>query len=373
MSPLDTWRSLSESLIEDAAAVAPADVAGVTRLRRSHDAASVGAALELTAARRKAVAKFPDRAATLWADVPGVEQASSRAVADHKAARFIDCGFANDRIVDLCCGIGGDAMSLPHAVGIDADPLRAWMCRRNTGNPALAADVTTLPLRDRVFHLDPARRNKRGRVWRLDDYQPGPNFITNLLRDNPTGAIKLGPGVDREALPWPGELEWISERGRLVQAVLWTANLARHDHTATLIADTKYTVHGQPNTPDLAPMQRYIFTVDPALERARLMHTIGLPAVHPKLGLLTSNAPQANPWLTGFEVLVDRLPPRKVKTWLHAHDGGIVEVKTRDKAADPDRLQQDWRGHGDTIHTVFVLRWDDRVYATITRRLSSGS
>lgn len=369
MPSLTVWRSLSASLIEDAAQVDPTDVAAVARLRKSHDAASVAAALELAAARRKAVGKFPDRASTLWADTEGVEQASSRAVADHKAARFIDRGFADQTIFDLCCGIGGDAMSLPGAIGVDADPLRAWMCGRNADRPALAADVTALPLRGRVFHLDPARRNERGRAWRLDDYRPGPAFITALLRDNPIGAIKLGPGIDRDELPWPGEVEWISERGRLVQAVLWTGDLASHECTATRIGNSTHTLHGQSGTPDLAPMQRFIFTVDPALERAGLMHAIGLPAVHPKLGLLTADESITNPWLTGFEVLADTLPVRKVKAWLDAHDGGPIEVKTRGKAAEPDRLQHEWRGRGTTPHTVFVLRWNDRVQATITRRV----
>ncbi len=372
----DVWRSLPGELVERAAGADPADVSAVARLRKSYDAASVAAALELAAARRKAVAKFPDRAATIWADVPGIEQATSHAVAAHKADRFVACGFAQCTVFDLCCGIGGDALALPAAVGVDRDPLKAWMFGRNTDHPAVAANVADVSLRGELFHLDPARRNKRGRVWRLEDYQPGPDFITTLLRDNPTGAIKLGPGVvpgSGDALPWPGEIEWISDRGSLVQAVLWTGDLARHDRSATLINDAgAVTLHGGPGRPPVAQMGRYVFAVDPSLERAELMHTLGLPIVHPKLGLLTSDDPHpdgGDPWLSAFEVVEPDLPVRKIKPWLAAHDGGLVEVKTRGKAAEPDRLQREWRGDGSTPYTVFVLRWDDRVRATVTRRL----
>ncbi|MEL7088679.1 MAG: hypothetical protein AAGL98_09610, partial [Planctomycetota bacterium] len=356
-------------------------------------------ALELIKARRKATVKFPGRAETLIADAAGVEQASSLAVARHKAGRFRDAGFS--QITDVCCGIGGDAMGLSAAglsvAAVDLDPVRAWMAGLNAGCTMRVADAAelltqTLPGIAGVtaMHVDPARRTDAGRVFRLNDYQPGPATLLQLLDRFPDAGIKLSPAVNLDELEafiptfrndqggGGRELEFISEAGRLVQAVLWTGRLARPDtpRSATLIVgERSRTVAGVPSEPGFSLPQRYLFTVDAAAERAGLLHTFGLPAIHPRLGLLTSDLPDphTNPWLTGFELLAE-LPwhshePKKVRDWLHAHDAGIVEVKTRGKAVDPDHAQRQLRGPGVTPYTVFVLRFDQRLAALITRRL----
>ncbi len=381
--PWSVWRELTEprhaELVAAAAGCDAHDPAQVQRLRRLADPPLATAALQLAAARRKAAAKFPDHAQTLLADAVGVEQATSRPVADHKAGRFADRG---GRVLDLCCGIGGDAMSLHRAglpvLAVDREPLRAWMCQRNADCDAAAADVTALDLQHSAFHIDPARRNPTRRLHRFADHEPGPAALLHLLRRNPTGAVKLSPAVDLDELSdlgFRGEVEFISEQGRLVQAVLWTGDLQRAPRSAALLTATgAHRVAGEPATPPVAPIRRYIHTADPALERAGLLHTLHLPLVHPALGLLTDDHPHASPWLTPFEVL-EHVPYRlnKLKAWLAAHDAGAVEVKTRGRAVDPDPLQRELqrRAVGATPYTLFILRWDRRLMATITRRVSS--
>jgi hypothetical protein len=297
-----------------------------------------------------------------------------------------------DHVLDLCCGIGGDAMGLVECglavTGIDLDPARAWMTRANAGCPAIAADVTALPLRDRVFHLDPARRDEAAgrRSWRLDDCHPGPAFMRDLLSRCPHGAVKLGPGVDAPSLLAVGEataaseVEYISEAGRLVQAVWWNGGLARHAVSATLLAaDGGTHTLAADNAPvgatiPIAPADRYVFTIDPAVERAgligQLCRSLNIAAVHPALGMLTSGRVIDSPWLTAFELLGQMAwRPDRVKVWLAAHDGGIVEVKTRGGAVDPDAAQRQLRGGGGRAFTVFVLRWDRKVVALIARRV----
>ena len=369
---VDTWKRLLgiPELLEAAERCDSGDVAAVARLRRAWPADLVAAALELAGARRKAATKFPGR--TIVADVAGVEQATSALVADYKARRIARSADAR-RITDLCCGIGGDAMGLAAAgfdvEAVDRDPLRVWMTHRNAECRAKSADVTTFPVAG-LFHFDPDRRARGRRMWRLEDYEPGPDFLRGLLRRCPDGAVKLGPGVDVDALDLPGrgEIEFISEHGRLVQAVLWTGTLAHDPRSATLLPGGR-TLRGQPTQPDLAPAGAFIYAVNPALERAGLLGLLGLPAIHPRLGLLTSDARVSDPWLTTFE-LVEEMPWRlpKVKRWLADHGAGIVEVKTRGKAVDPDRVQRQLRGPGERSFTVFVLRRDRRTTALITRR-----
>lgn len=375
------WRSLlaNRGLLDAAAACERFDEpAAVARLRRFGDAATVAAAIDLVSARRKAAGKL-DRAGELLLDTVGVEQATSTAVADHKARRFADAAIAT--IADLGCGIGGDAMGLAQIAAvqlIDLAHKRVTAARHNvqtaTGHrpPAAVADATTLNLAGRAVHLDPSRRDADRRRHRYADYQPGPDFIERLVSDSPAAAIKLGPGVDFNALP-AGEIELISEHGRCVQAVLWTGSLARHARSATALPAGE-SLAGTPGPPPIGPVDRYLMTADPAAERAGLLNVLcesrGLAAVHPAVGLLTGPEPIADAWCTPFEVLAT-MPwrPRRVKAWLDAHHAGIVEVKTRAKAVDPDRIAADLRGVGDRPFTVFVHRYDQQRTAHITRRL----
>jgi len=368
------WQTLLQHVdLLDAAAACEdlSDPATVMRLRKRADAALVRCAIDLTRARRKAVDKF-EHADQMLADPVGVEQATSLDVARHKARRFAEAGL--DTVADLCCGIGGDALALREVADtlcIDRDPARAHMAHHNTACPAAAADVTTLNLRDTPYHLDPDRRPGGRRAWRYEDCQPGADFIESLAGD---GAIKLSPGVDTSQLP-AGEIEMINRRGTLVQAVLWRGRLAQHDRTATLITDDQtHQLHGAPRPFRVAKPQRYLHAIDPAIERAELIGVLcdklNLAAIHPQLGLLTSDEPTPSPWLTLFELL-DVLPWRlaKVQAALREHDAGIVEVKTRGKAVDPDAVAGKLRGDGNQILTVFVLRMHRKRLACITRRL----
>ncbi len=267
-------------------------------------------------------------------------------------------------------------------LAIDRDPVRAWMAKTNAGCEACVAEAAMLTTQGSVVHLDPHRRSVRGRSWRLEDYQPGPDDIRRLIRDAHASAVKLGPGVDlnacRTLFDGPCEIELISLAGRLNQAVLWTGTLVRslrsathveHDGSVHTLADDGAS-HGLP----LSGLDRFVFTVDPAVERAGLMpalaHRVGAAAPHAQLGLLTSDRVIESAWLTAFEVM-EQMPWRvnKVKAWLAAHNGGIVEVKTRGGVVDTDRAQAQLRGEGDHSFTVFVLRFDQRVVAAVTRRV----
>lgn len=381
------WPSLIEPQCHDLMAVLsacddPADAGIIARLRRQWPADLVQGAVALTLARRKAASKFAhsDR---LVADPTGVEQASSEDIAGHKARRFAAIGV--DRIFDLCCGIGGDAMALAGVADttvVDIHPARTWMARHNVairvGHPSVAvvADVTTLRLPLVAFHMDPTRRTGTGRrMHRLEDSQPGAPFVRALIQRMKDGAIKLSPGVDLKTLP-PGEVEIINRRGALAQAVLWTGCLAWHDglRTATRLPEG-VTLTGYADLPiPCAALGRYLLSIDPAVERAGLIgllcERLNLPAVHPALGLLTADTPVTNPWLTPYE-LIDALPWRekKVIAWLRVHNAGAVTVKTRNKTVDPDRIARRLRGDGTQPFTVFVLRIEKKVVAWVTRRV----
>lgn len=389
---LEQWQTLLDDrhadLREAAATINPREPAAVERLRSHWPMELVRLAIELADARRSAVKKFGEEiAARLVCDVTGIEQASSLLVARYKAERFAEQKPA--QIVDLCCGIGGDAMALKvfaPVTAVDQNDVRAWMtgCNANCETVVASAEVFDISnCKGTAVHIDPDRRTgtpgQRRRVQRFEEYQPGPAFLEELVASGMDVCMKLGPGVDFESLPQSEDIdiEVISEGGALVQALLWSGGLVRNAglRTATLLEeDRKVSFTGAADEPiDIAPMGAFVFTIDAAIERLELLGAFleetGLGAVHPKVGLLTADECINNPWLTAFAVEAF-MPWRiaKVRNWLREHGSGIVEVKTRGRVVDPDVVQRQLRGNGDVPFTVFVLRMDKSVHAIICRR-----
>jgi len=377
------------------------DARAIERARVSHDAETVRLAAELARVRSRATDKWPPAIASgLLADRDGYEMASGWHVARHKAARFERAGFG--RVLDLCCGVGGDALGLLSrgldVLAVDLDPTRAALCAHNASllaSPHARLDTRVcdalddaLP-RDLPFHLDPARRSDAGRTLRYEDLLPGPEAIASLVGRHPAGAIKLNPGIDAALLP-PGELEIVSERGRLTQGVLWTGGLASDEagRTATLIGASgdAFSISGVPDrTDDTSPLEELLYTIDPSVERADLVPSLldraGLRHVHPGLGLLTGPAShpvpaEAAPFLTAYRVQEEcSWSPKRVRAALRSlasrgiHAGEVV-VKARAQTVDPDREQKRLRGDGDRTLTLFVLRFGDRgTRAILSERL----
>lgn len=405
MADAKTWRAMAgpefDALRAHAAQTDPGDVAAVSRLRRLAPAEIVSAALELADARRRLKAKWPDRWDWMLADRAGAEMASSHAAAKHKAARFARA-FPGGEVADLCCGIGADAIGLVEArlrvTGYDIDPARCWMCESNAQCDVELADVATETPAGAPFHLDPARRavgtapGARGR-WHLADHAPSPAVWRKLLADGapPGAAIKLGPGVEREQvvealgavatrLRSSLEIEYISESGRMIQAVAWLGVLAVGTPvSATLLTSGgAHTVSGISADPPGGGPGEFLLEADPSIERARLLHVLcerhDLTELHPGLGLLAGGGAPDSPWLTSFRVL-GRSPfnAKRLRGALSELGAGIVEVKTRGGACDPDKLQAQLRGRGERSLTVFVLRLSTELVSFVCERSARGS
>ena len=152
------------------------------RLRRDYPAGLVAAATAQQELRQAARAKFSRADAMLFTRA-GYEQASSEAIAAHRARRLQ----GKARIADLCCGIGGDLTALSavaDVVAVDRDAVHARLARHNAAVyghservTAIVSDVRDIRLAgqrlDAVF-VDPARRSgPRHRVGRHRPPVPG--------------------------------------------------------------------------------------------------------------------------------------------------------------------------------------------------------
>lgn len=375
------------SLVPGEAGPSPAAVA---RLRKTHDAAVVAAAFELVAARRKARAKF-HCADALWCDVAGVEQASDEQVAAWKAARVAAAVGRGAPVLDLCCGIGGDAMALVAAglavTAVDRDSRRAWMAGRNAHCRSIVADVETIDLRGAVLHVDPARREERSgaRASGIDDYQPSRDWILRATRDSRAAAIKLSPAVDRRSLPVEGiEWELVEVDGVLVQAIAWSGELAaaRGISRATVLrsGSAPQTLAGLADDMQARALPiesnpvpgAWINEPCAALERARLLTSaigsIAAREIGGGVGLLLSGEPLPAPWFESFVVIgACEAKHHAIAAVIGAAGLKARSVRVRGQAGDADQLTRDLGCHPAGNAVVFLWREHARPRALVAR------
>ncbi|NNM87212.1 MAG: hypothetical protein HKL95_01700 [Phycisphaerae bacterium] len=397
-------RELLES-VERIADIAHMDVASIAHLRRRWSAQHIHAATTICECRRRASADTGKFFAShmspheFWAVPEALEQATSQAVAAHKATRFA-AAMPGSLILDACCGIGGDAFGLAAAgpvLAVEVDPLRAWLAHHNTRaiktrHPltVIQADIRQAPFQISSiagFHIDPARRSGGRRSPRYEDMFPEPAIIEALIRQIPCGAVKLSPATDFSKLP-PGHLELISENRVTVQAVLWTGKIAATlDSTArsaTIIRKHRppWSITGKPESiTRLFPPATWIYEVDGAVIRSslcpELLRRVSCSALSNDGGYITSVNDLTHPALTAFRVShVMDYSPRNLKHWLGenkiptASAGGCIEIKTRGGLGiDTDALQRRLKDFGPW--TILIYRGINGITAAITQRPSA--
>ena len=83
------------------------------------------------------------------------------------------------------------------------------------------ADATQVdPTPFDVAFADPARRSGRGRTFHVEDWTPPWSFVEGLLRRD--ACVKVAPGIPHALIPHGVEAEWVSDRGEVKEAALWS-------------------------------------------------------------------------------------------------------------------------------------------------------
>ncbi|WP_329040074.1 class I SAM-dependent methyltransferase [Streptomyces sp. NBC_00178] len=350
------------------------ELATATRLRRSHPAALVSAALGQARLRQRAMAKFgAEDAFRMFFTPDGVEQATRTSVASYRAERFAERGVRS--VADLCCGIGGDAIALARAgmsvLAVDRDPLTALVARANAEALGLqdlvevrCADVTgidTSPY-DAVF-VDPARRGGRGRIFDPEAYSPPLSWATEAALKAPRAALKIAPGVPHEAIGPQAEAEWISDGGDVKEAVLWFGEgFTPGAYRATLLPSrATLTSAGPLPSPPVGPVGRYLYEPDGAVIRAHLVADIvercGGRLIDETIAYVTSDVPYTSDATAAYEI-TDQMPfnMKKLKALLRERQVGVLTVKKRGSAVEPEELRRRMKLQGPHSATVFLTR-----------------
>ncbi|MEU6364743.1 methyltransferase domain-containing protein [Streptomyces sp. NPDC046931] len=362
------------ALLDQVRGTAPAEeLAVATRLRREHPAELVSAALTQARLRERAAAKFgAEDAGRMFFTPNGVEQSTRTAVAAHRAARLRALGVTS--VADLCCGIGGDAIAFARAgirvLAVDRDPLTAAVARANAEALGLSAlievredDVTRVDVSsyDAVF-VDPARRGGRGRIFDPEAYSPPLSWAVATALKAPRAALKVAPGIPHEAVPAEAEAEWISDGGDVKEAVLWFGTEPGLVRATLLPGPRALRGRGLPDPP-VRPLGRYLYEPDGAAIRAHLVAEVAAEVdgglIDETIAYVTSDAHHDSSYATAYEI-TDRLPfnVKKLKALLRERQVGILTVKKRGSAVEPEELRRKVmpKPHGPRAVTVFLTR-----------------
>ncbi len=356
--------------------VAPArELALNTRLRRTYPRSLVNAALELAQLRAKARAKF-SRSDGMYLTREGLEQASAEIVSRHRARRYEQ----SRSVVDLCCGIGGDFAALAAGrpvLGVDRDPVHARMAELNarlygaTDIAVRCEDVrrTDLGGVGAVF-VDPARRRGDRRALRPEQSEPPLQWCFALAQKAPAVGIKAAPGLPRELAPPGWELEFVSVRGDLKEATLWSPALATASRRATLLPGG-HTLLPEPGAEvECAPPGAYLLDPDPAVTRAGLVEelarSLGAWKLDPEIAFLSTDTHVVTPFARALRV-EESLPwgEKALRATLRRLDIGVVDVRKRGSAVDVEALQRRLKLTGSRHVTVVLTRVAGKPWALV--------
>lgn len=368
--------------------------------RKRHDRERSRLLCELHEIRRRAKAKFA-RASEMFFTRTGYEQSSSERIAQYKAARFP----AEADAVDLCCGIGGDAIAIGKrcanltivdrsapVLTFAAENLRLHGVRDVV---AICEDVRKIDLsRFSVWHLDPDRRPASQRHSAPEICEPGLTEFLEIARTSSTsprtawnGAIKLSPAADvLELLEKEAELEWIGENRECKQLVAWFGDMARHPgkRTATWLTDSgesatlveKDSADPVPTRPVQSQLPKYVYEPKPSVLAARLQvslaHQCNLEMLASDTTWLCADHAAESQLLSRFETIAGtRLKRGHIKKWIGELGVSVNEVKTRGIDIDPQKLLKQvatkTKSKGEPA-TLILLPIDQSIYALVARR-----
>ena len=359
----------------------------VKKLRKQVAAPQSALIIELAQLRIRAGAKF-SKAGSMFFTTKGYEQSTSENIARYKASCFPQ----NERVMDVCCGIGGDLIGFAEGrqvVGVDIDEINCQYATKNVavydGKDAKVVQADALNVDWSSFkavHIDPDRR-AASRTINPAGFKPNLEEILDRLR-NRFGAIKIAP-----ASKLPPDLrrhahrEWIGERRECKQQIVWSNNPARKpgSRTATIVhRDGTISQVSNDERDEEAPriccesIGSFLYEPHAAVLSARLTDSLAVhlnaARIEPGIAYLTNSTLVRHPMVSAFEILsVESAEVRRLSAVLRSHQVGIVEWKKRGVESQAVDALRRIRLKGSEQVTVIVTPYHGQIAAFVCRRL----
>lgn len=377
----------------------------LTRLRRQVSPVQAGALLTQARLRRRAVDKFPG-AEKMFFVSEALEQATAWPVAQHRAdwfARFAPPG----PVLDLGCGIGGDALALAWqrpVIAYELAPDRLRFAQANAEILGLpwpirfvqadwTADLAAALPDAAAAYADPARRVDGRRVFSLHAMVPPLAVLLDLADRIPALGVKVAPGLADHEIPAQAAVEFISHQGVCKEAILWFGPLAQAAparrwasvHKADegegewhqmAGAGAPAPVGALPPGPQIEGI--FLHEPDPAVIRAGVLDTLcrelDAQLFDEQIAYLVGQSPVFHPLVQSFRLLeVHDFSLKQINRRLQALGLGRLEIKKRGSPIDPEAFRRSLRPAAtDRPGVVILTRQGDRRLFFIAERMNGN-
>ena len=313
----------------------------------------------------------------------------------------------HERVYDLCCGAGGDAIQLAKrgpVVAVDQDESLVAMVTENLIRSTAASEHALAICGDAVglevpasasVHIDPDRRAGGNRSSRPDQYSPVWSDVCAIVRNSQGAVVKLAPAAKPNLAGMPETHQtWISlggsvrEQSLLVGRTVGQAGLRPGARSAVVLrndgaaawfmpcdGDSNASYEGTPADTSNVPLG---LLVDPnaAIRAAGLTEAFArdhsLKVVGAASGFLTGNDMAAiTPSVSalaaiGKVIWTGPCDDRKLRKELRSRDSYPQAIKVRGTDHDPSKLAKRYRHCGDRPVTLWIGRAANRVFAALT-------
>ncbi|MBT3201481.1 MAG: methyltransferase domain-containing protein [Phycisphaerales bacterium] len=325
-----------------------------------------------------------------------LQQCSSLRLANYVGKQMAVLAQAAGRseVMDLCCGLGGDAIGLASAglnvLGYDISPEATIYSAHNAAAASLSdrtkfatADVTQLDIpSDAIVHIDPDRRSGGRRVVALSELQPSEEFLRQLTRNSAIGAMKLSAAMDFSELDdWSNvRLEYVSEDGVCKQLVVWWSPEISAQGFPARSATAVWGDMNDPQCESIAAIDNtpvpygeigpWLIEPGPEVIAAHAVSALAdkhkLWCAHPGMLWLFGAEPVDSRLARSYEILETVAGrEREIRLALKKYDAGVVEIKSRGVSINTDALQRRLRGKGSRRLVVLWTRMGDKQKAFI--------
>lgn len=295
-------------------------------------------------------------------DREGLEMATHERVSAYHASLFPK----RVKVLDLCCGVGGDLIALAGrgpATGVELSAERAELTRHNVAVYELEAEVIerdALQEAGAYAFADPARRQGGTRTLDPRDFSPDPEVLARAFASARLFGMKLSPLLKDaylEALATDGRLEFISFGGECREALVWLGSeVGTKGRFAVHVESGLRLMAGPPPNNATSP-EAWVFEADPASIRAHALNHWALDALGETPGYLTGPEQVRNPWLKAYRVLTTiRGDIKEVQQALAQHQAALPEIKQRGAEVDPSALRKRLRPAGNLPTVLLAYR-----------------
>lgn len=213
-------------------------------------------------------------------DKESIEIATPEIFAKYRAKRL-----ACDSIIDMCCGIAGDTISLAetckNVIAIDINKqmidFAKHNCKTHGKNNISFIHGDALEINIKKFNAnyvfsDPTRRIKGKRVKELSETIPPVDQIVKKLMNFKGFCIEVSQQLKPDQIPYDCEREYLSYNGECSCLSLYFGNLKKCERSSIILpSELRLESKNNQKKPIVTDLKKFFYEIDPAIIKADLI------------------------------------------------------------------------------------------------------